>query len=626
MDALSGNLAKLVLNVQPSPTSPALRVVPGLPTAPPALRVVTPTPTAPPTLRLVPPTPTAPPPTPTAPPARLTLKVAPTKDRLIQMGMDRLTPYQREILDECQAKGNGGMYLPMGTGKTLLSLLIGLIQSNRYPGSKVLVIVSKVIITTWLEEITKFFGDSLRVEVLHGEFIKSLAAWFPTGDVILTTVETIGKIYTKQEIGTRFSYTERPEAFGPEVRYYRVPDAPYLNAGVGAGCLYSVKWGAVVVDEAHNFMNPASARCLSIAALSAQHRWLLSGTILAEPRPDKLFGYHLMMNHPLAPRNFPDFLKYIYTDEYRGIGGTLIQREGNQDFTPPPVNKKIVSHALSTTEAKIYLGLKALLILLKKRVNAYKARGDTVNTKKFSSYIMGMLSHLRQCLICPLIPITSVALDVADYEERSELSDMFMQVIRDMNIDEWLNDVNSLSSSRIQAVCEKAALHSNERVIIFSCYRTAIDVIKVFLPKTRPIFTITGNDKIEKRSDIIEQFRVSPSGILLLTYEIGANGLNLQCASTAILVDFWWNSGKSDQAVARLLRPGQMAERVNLYYFTANTGMEKAIFKLQESKRDMGREIMVGKMSTHAAKISVKEIISLIDTQDNIQILDKLIH
>lgn len=604
---------RVVAPVAPPPVSPALRVVAhGIP---------------PPTLTVVPGVPVPPPGTPAAP-RRLTLAIAApavTKDSLIQRGMGYLTAHQREIIAECEAKGSGCMFLPMGTGKTLLSILMGLIHSNRYPGSKILVVVSKTLITTWREEVTKFFGDSLKVEVLHKEFVKDFASWVPTADIVLTTVETIGKIYVKYDIAPHFWYVDRPERFGPEVKYYRVPDAPYLHHGVGDGCMYSVKWAAVVVDEGHNFLNPTTNRCLAIASLSAHHRWILSGTILEEPKGPKLFGYHLMLNHADAPRNLPDFLKYIDTEEYPGVGATLVKRDGNPDFAPPPVRKEIVSHPLSATEARIYTGLKALLNVLKARVNDFKARGDTVNTKKFSSFIMGMLGHLRQCLICPMIPITSVALDVADCEQRSELSDMFMQVIRDMHIDEYLADTNSLRSSRVAAVCDKAAAHANERVIIFSCYRTAIDVVRTFLPNTRPVFTIEGNDKMEKRSTVIEQFRASANGILLLTYEIGANGLNLQCASTAILMDFWWNAGKSDQAVARLLRPGQAAAAVNLYYFTANTGMENAIFKLHESKKDMGAEILVGRMTTTATKIKVEEIIALINTDDNIQILDKLI-
>ena len=555
----------------------------------------------------------------------LALNIVTPRKTLIEMGMGTITEYQNEILQECIQKGSGGLLLPMGTGKTLLSVLISLIQSSNYTDNKILVVVSKSLITTWKEEIAKFFGNALRYEIFHKESIKAMANWIPTGDIIITTPEVISKIYTKYNVASGFTYTERENRFGPETRYYRAPETPCLNYPCGEGRLYSIKWGAIIVDEAHNYFNPTSARCLALSSLCAHHRWLLSGTLLAEPKPDKLFGYHLMLNHPDAPRNLPGFKEYIDSENYMGIAHTLIKREGNRDFVPPIINKVVISHPLSETEASIYTNLKSLLGILKARLTQYKRAGDKVNTKKFSSYIMGMISHMRQCLVCPLIPITTVAIDVADFEQRSELSEMFMDHINGMGIDEWLNDINSINSSRIRAVTETVNRHQNERIIIFSCYRTVIDVISLYLPQNRPLFTISGDDKIETRSRTIESYRNSPDGILLLTYDIGANGLNLQCSSTALLVDFWWNAGKSEQAVARLLRPGQLANTVNLYYFTANSGIENALFKLQTAKLAMGEEILTGRMNTTTKKIKVDEIIRLIDLEDNITILNELI-
>lgn len=122
----------------------------------------------------------------------------------------------------------------------------------------------------------KFFGTAIHFEIFHKEYIKNIATWSPSGDIILTTPECISKIYTKYNVGNLFSYTERPEAFAPEIRYYRVPEQPYLGYPSGEACLYSIKWGVIIIDEAHNYFNPTSARCLAIASLSAHHRWLLS--------------------------------------------------------------------------------------------------------------------------------------------------------------------------------------------------------------------------------------------------------------------------------------------------------------------------------------------------------------
>ena len=59
----------------------------------------------------------------------------------------------------------------------------------------------------------------------------------------------------------------------------------------------------------------------------------------------------------------------------------------------------------------------------------------------------------------------------------------------------------------------------------------------------------------------------SKNGILLLTFGIGANGLNLQCADTVLIADFWWNADKTRQAIARILRYGQEATCINIYYY-----------------------------------------------------------
>lgn len=556
----------------------------------------------------------------------LVMQIAKNKEDLAKMGRERLSPYQNEIVDECMIKGSAGLSLPMGTGKTIISTIVSLQQSINYPNSKILIVVAKSLINGWRDEFHKFFGDNIRYEILHTEYVKNINMWVPQTDIIITTPEVLSKAFVKYNVDNHFSYNERADNnFAPEIKYYRVPENPYVNYKQGDGILFSIKWGSVIIDEAHNYLNLTSNRCLALCALSAHHRWALSGTLLAEPAPKKLLGYCLLINNTNFPRNLPAFFQYINEDDFTGLADTMIIREGNPDFVPPPINKIIVSHSLSEIEASIYTNVKGILNILKNRLKEFRANGDRVNTKKFSSYIMGMISHMRQCLICPLIPITTVAIDVADFEQRSELSEMFMNHINNMGIDNWLSDVNSLYSSRIRSVCEKVNLHPNERIIIFSCYRTVLDVITLYLPKDRQVFTISGNDKIETRNKTIENYRLCPNGILLLTYEIGANGLNLQCSSTAILVDFWWNIDKSDQAIARLCRPGQNADILNIYYMTANSGMENALFRLQTSKVAMGEEVLTGRITTDREKIKMDDIIRLMDIEDNITILDNLI-
>ena len=60
---------------------------------------------------------------------------------------------QKGILSECKSLQNGGMSIPMGGGKTLLALVLGIEYSQGSTGNPFLVIVSKTLITSWKIEI-----------------------------------------------------------------------------------------------------------------------------------------------------------------------------------------------------------------------------------------------------------------------------------------------------------------------------------------------------------------------------------------------------------------------------------------------------------------------------------------
>jgi superfamily II DNA or RNA helicase len=554
----------------------------------------------------------------------LCIKEGTEKPDALGLGLSSITPFQKAIIDECIEKGSGGLSLPMGTGKTRVSTIVGLLQEKNHENGKILVVVSKSLISNWKEELDKVFGDTLSYQIVHKDYIRQTDTWKCTAKVILTTPEIITKSYNNNNIGPLFWYHHRPDVFGPMIKYYRVPIEPYLDHKIGLGALHSIKWATLIIDEAQCYQNIESNRCLAIASLSAHNRWLLSGTLFDEPRPEKLLGYYILLNHPTAPRNIADFIRLIKSDYYLGLLSTLVFRDNNDDFIPPTIKREIVSHPLTHVEALIYKNIKNILKAMKDKLLEHKREGDSVNAKKFSSYMVGMITHLRQCLVCPLIPITNVAIDLADFEQKSELSQIFMDCIENLNLSDWLNDIDSLYSSRLRSVNAKLEEHSDTRVVVFSCFRKVLKVLQLYIQKDRPVFTITGTQKIDQRQRVIDQFRESTNGVLLLTYDIGANGLNLQTAHISLLIDTAWNVGIISQAISRTFRLGQLSDSVMIYYFTSNTGIENAILKLQLSKKQVTEELMTGCVKSEIKKITTDEIVKLLDIDDNVGLMQQL--
>ena len=525
-------------------------------------------------------------------------------------GIEHLNDYQLGVLDECLAKGSGGMALPMGSGKTLISTLVSLQLAANKP---ILIVAAKSLVASWITEFTKFFGTSLKWVLLHPN--KGNLETFSletTPHIVLTTPDVLSKAYRQYGIQNRFIYYENINPF-TVVKNFRKPTQPYMNHTKGTGLLYSIEWGALVIDEAQCYTNILVSKGQSLGAVCAKHRWLLSGTMFDEPTPVRILGYYILINHPDAPRNQPNMERLIKSPEYEGLKGTLVKRDTNEAFRPPKAVERIIEDDLNQHEAKIYSIMRETLSALNKRLQEYKRTHDIDNIKRFSSYLLAVITYLRQGLVCPIIPISSVAIDIADTECKSELSEILSEEIRKANLHEWLSDVSSIKSTRIIKALELLHVHRNERVLLFSCFSSCLNVLKKFLPTDRPVFMLTGSMSVSKRGQVIERFSKSNAGILLLTFDLGANGLNLQAATTCILLDFWWNAGKTKQAVARIVRFGQTAEKVHIYYLKSNTGLELALFQKHKAKLAITEELYEGQRKSDVPTLSVKEILTFIE-------------
>lgn len=614
---------------------------------------------------------------------------------LIEIGEAFLSPFQKQIVEDCLKKGSGGLALTMGTGKTIISIILALKQ--RVEG-RILVVMSKSLIMSWEAEIYKFFKDDLPFETIHRDKVKNIEKWTPKKEtlIVLATPQLLGSSYSDNEsIGIEFEYMVYPKGFGEGggVKHYRDPIKPFLRSREenkdekkeekfkGASYMHSVKWDVLIVDEAQMYTKIDTYNCLSIACLCAEYRWMLSGTLFEEPTPERLFGYYLMLNDKSVPRDLKTFKLLISNPEYgfKGLQESLIERKNNDDFVPPPLNKIEISHALSEEECNLYLSMKGTLNILREKVKKYKADGNHERVKRFSSYILAMITYLREGLICPVLPMASVAIDMADFKYRSELSEIWTNQMRSLRLDKWLDKEESVKSSRIKIVLQNLETHKDERVIVFSCFRNALNILKYFIEKEEKesprgkspkkekeeesenekdskleegavidltgdqpikkrrmtekkkekregIFTIDGQMSVPMREKELENFKNSKNGILLLTYDVGANGLNLQCCSTILLLDFWWNAGKTKQAIARVLRPGQTGKVVNVYYYTSNTGVEKILFQKQNIKMMKSEELMTGASNVGIEKLKMEEALKLISVDENVDLMRRVIH
>jgi len=364
------------------------------------------------------------------------------------------------------------------------------------------------------------------------------------------------------------------------------------------------------VDEVQLYTNIETDRCQSLAALYAKHRWLLSGTLFDEPKVERIMGYYMILNAPFIPRNLPELKTLITSKSFKGLQEHLITREKNLAFIPPKLNDVIIDHTLSTEEEKIYIMMKKILIVIKEKAKRAKLLHHREEYKVFSSYKLVMIMYLRQALICPLIPITSVILDASNAKKKSQIAQIIIDELQTLDIHEYLHDINSVKSSRIKNALTVLDKH-NEKCIVFSCFVSCLDILAHFI-EGRKVFRITSDLSATKRGDVISKFEESKNGVLLVTYDIGGQGLNLQFAAVVLLVDTWYSAGKTVQGIGRIFRYGQLATEVFVYFFTSNTGIEKIIYEKQNAKLLILNELMTGSQTLSVPKIKMDDVIKMI--------------
>ena len=536
---------------------------------------------------------------------------------------EKLNDYQLDILHECIEKKLGTLAVPMGSGKTIISICLALYFAC-FKEELILIIVSKSLISNWEAEIVKFFGKQLSYTIVDST--NKLAQLKIKTLITLATVNVLAGIYKAHLINRLFiesKFVTHTRHLGSYINFYREITAPWLNHVVGGGIMYSITWGVLIADEIQGYTNIDTQLCQCLSALHVNTRWLLSGTPFDEPKVERLMGYYMILNPPGVPRNLPDMTRFIRSNEFKGLKEYLVYREKNLAFTPPKLNDVIITHDLSKAEEKIYIMMKKILILIKDKAKRAKITNNQEELSMFNSYKLVMIMYLRQSLICPLIPITSIIIDASNVQKKSQLAQIIINELQTLGIDDYLNDKRSLKSSRMKEVLGVLDKHQ-EKCIVFSCFVSCLDLLAYFLLPIRPVFRITSEMSAKKRGDVIELFKKSKDGVLLMTYELGAQGLNLQFAAVVLLTDFHWHAGRTSQSIARIFRYGQEALEIFVYFFTSNTGIEKIIFEKQNAKLIILNELMTGKQTSTIPTIKMDEIIRLIEKDSNRDLLLKV--
>jgi len=104
----------------------------------------------------------------------------------------------------------------------------------------------------------------------------------------------------------------------------------------------------------------------------------------------------------------------------------------------------------------------------------------------------------------------------------------------------------------------------------------------------RKIFSITGQVPIEKRMQIIKEYRNSKNGILICTQQSLEEGLNIEFVNHAIIESMNWNLPKMSQWYFRFIRLNS-ENKTTVYFINYDQSIENNLFALIMAKENIAK-------------------------------------
>lgn len=135
-------------------------------------------------------------------------------------------------------------------------------------------------------------------------------------------------------------------------------------------------------------------------------------------------------------------------------------------------------------------------------------------------------------------------------------------------------------------------LHPKEKIVLFSTFKATLAYLAERLDK-EGISTITlkgGNNQKQSKDDVIRAFRRPDGPQILLSSEVGGEGIDLQFCWVLINYDLPWNPMRVEQRIGRLDRIGQEADKILIWNLFYEETIDSRIYRRLYAKLDLCRQ------------------------------------
>ncbi|MDR1646379.1 MAG: DEAD/DEAH box helicase [Tannerellaceae bacterium] len=414
----------------------------------------------------------------------------------------------------------------MGLGKTLqiITLLLTFKQEGRLKGHPALVIAPAILLTNWEKEIRRF-APSLTAFVYHGTGRKLDLKKLTGIDVLLTS---------------------------------------YGIAHTDAERFRKIEWQAIIVDEAQNIKNSATAQARAVKQFKGNVRIAMSGT----PVENRLAEYWSIFD--FANAGYLGTLSSFCETFARPIEAYKDRRKLDLfcKITRPFILRREKSDRSIINDLPEKIENNQYCTLSPEQISLYNATVET-----HLAQLAGSGGIERQGLILKLLSVLK-------------------QICNHPSLYLKKNDLTPSLSGKTEMLFQLLdnIYEMGEKTLIFSQYAEMGSLLKkmIFARYGKQALFLNGRTSLKERNLLVDDFQTrSDADTFILSLKAGGTGLNLTAVSHVIHYDLWWNPSVEAQATDRAFRRIGQQRNVMIYRFITQNTLEEKIDAMLRDKKEL---------------------------------------
>lgn len=145
-----------------------------------------------------------------------------------------------------------------------------------------------------------------------------------------------------------------------------------------------------------------------------------------------------------------------------------------------------------------------------------------------------------------------------------------------LGIDQYATLPDAKFESMI-ALLKKLHVKSGKKIIIFALFKNTLKYLSIRL-ENMGYSTVTIHGDIKERDNVINLFKTDDKINVLLSSEVGSEGLDMQFCDMLCNYDLPWNPMVVEQRIGRIDRFGQKSSRVHIYNLIVKDSIQEDIY------------------------------------------------